>query len=397
MRLVLPRPVRRLLLPVDAAVLLVLTAVFAVTTVIAAVLAPVTRRRRVLRMAAFALSYCLVELLVMCAAGLLWLRQAAPGRGGGARKQAWITANQRLLAWALGRVLEAARRFLGFEVVVVESSDKTALASDDPVLVLARHGGPGDSFALVHLLLTRYSRSVRIVLKEILQLDPALDLLLNRLNCCFLAAPSDDSRDMTARLTQMARGMGPGDALLLFPEGANWTPDRRQRAIHHLRRHHKTHAARAATLMTNVLPPRPDGVFTCLDANPGLGVVVVAHAGLDRMVRARHVWEELPLTTPMTVRAWPTAEIPEGQGGPAGLVDPGVGGRRRVGGRVPRRWRLTPDAWGSVAQPEVGGWQLGVTQNKSPGGIRMKPIEKTLRRVDAASSDSDPPPWYSAS
>ena len=124
MRLVLPRPVRRLLLPVDAAVLLVLAAVFAVITVIAAVLAPLSRRRRVLRMAAFALNYCVVELVVMGAAGLLWLRHAAPGRRGGAeRKQAWVKANQRLLAWALGRVLGAARRFLGFEVVVVESSD----------------------------------------------------------------------------------------------------------------------------------------------------------------------------------------------------------------------------------------------------------------------------------
>jgi 1-acyl-sn-glycerol-3-phosphate acyltransferase len=303
---------RRLLLPADAVVLLVLAVVFAVITVIAAVLAPVSRRRRVLRMAAFALSYCAVELVVMTAAGLLWLRHTVPGRRGAARlRRSWVDANQRLLAWALGRVLGAARRFLSFEVVVVETSDTTALAEVDPVLVLARHGGPGDSFALVHLLLTRYHRSVRIVLKDVLQLDPTLDLLLNRLNCCFLATPSGDVQDMTDRLAQMASGMGPGDALLLFPEGANWTPDRRQRAIRHLSRHHKTHAARAATLMTNVLPPRPDGVFTCLDANPGLGVVVVAHAGLDRMVRARQVWEQLPLITPMTVRAWPTAEVPK--------------------------------------------------------------------------------------
>jgi hypothetical protein len=63
--------------------------------------------------------------------------------------------------------------------------------------------------------------------------------------------------------------------------------------------------------MTNVLPPRPDGVFTCLDANPQLSVVVVAHAGLDRMVRAGQVWDQLPLSTPMTVRAWPTVEVPK--------------------------------------------------------------------------------------
>jgi 1-acyl-sn-glycerol-3-phosphate acyltransferase len=308
---VLPRPVRRLLLPADAVVLLVLAAVFAVITVIAAVLAPVSRRRRVLRLAAFALAYCGVELVVMIAAVLLWVRHVVPGRRRSAREGAWGNVNQGLLAWALGRILGAARRCLGFEVDVVETSDTTELAGVDPVLVLARHGGPGDSFALVHLLLTRYNRSVRIVLKDILQLDPALDILLNRLNCCFLATPSGDGRDMTDRLAQVARGLGPGDALLLFPEGANWTPARRLRAIRHLRRHDKTQAARAATLMTNVLPPRPDGVFTCLDGHPGLGVVVVAHAGLDRMVRPRQVWDQLPFTTPMTVRAWPTAEVPK--------------------------------------------------------------------------------------
>jgi 1-acyl-sn-glycerol-3-phosphate acyltransferase len=283
--------------------------------VASALLAPVSRRRRVLRMAAFALSYCVVELVVMIAAGLLWLRHVVPGRRDAGSEGSWVNTNQGLLAWALGRVLGAARRFLGFDVVVVETSDTTTLAEVDPVLVLARHGGPGDSFALVHLLLTRYKRRVRIVLKDILQLDPALDILLNRLNCCFLATPSGEGGDMTDRLALMASGMGRGDALLLFPEGANWTPDRRQRAIHHLWRHHKTQAARAATLMTNVLPPHPDGVFTCLDANPGLDVVVVAHAGLDRIVRARQVWDQLPLTTPMTVRAWPTAEVPKDKEG----------------------------------------------------------------------------------
>jgi 1-acyl-sn-glycerol-3-phosphate acyltransferase len=156
---------------------------------------------------------------------------------------------------------------------------------------------------LVHLLLTRYHRGVRIVLKDILQLDPLIDLLLNRLGCCFLPSPSGGGGDLTERLAHMTRGLGPDEALLLFPEGANWTPDRRQRAIRRLRRESKFDAARAATLMTNVLPPRPGGVFACIDARPGLDVVVVAHAGLDKVVRARQAWDQLPLTTPMKVRA----------------------------------------------------------------------------------------------
>jgi 1-acyl-sn-glycerol-3-phosphate acyltransferase len=118
---------------------------------------------------------------------------------------------------------------------------------------------------------------------------------------------------MTERLAAMARRLGPGQVLLLFPEGANWTPHRRQRAINRLRRDRKAAAARAATLMTNVLPPRPGGVLACLDSRPDVSVVVVAHAGLDRIVSARQVWDQLPITTPMMVRAWPTAEVPPGE------------------------------------------------------------------------------------
>jgi hypothetical protein len=109
----------------------------------------------------------------------------------------------------------------------------------------------------------------------------------------------------------MTRKLGAGDALLLFPEGANWTPNRRLRAIRRLRREHKSEAARTANLMVNVLPPRPGGVFACLDARPDLSVVVVAHAGLDRVVRVRQAWDLLPLTRPMKVRAWPTAAMPQ--------------------------------------------------------------------------------------
>jgi 1-acyl-sn-glycerol-3-phosphate acyltransferase len=313
MSLLPPRPVRRLLLPVDAVVLLVLAIASALVSVFGLLAAPLTSRRRALRLAAFALAYCTMELAVMTASGVLWLRRAGLRPFRPQSQDEWIAANQSLLIWALELVLGAARRCFGFQVVVVDPSDPTTLNKTDPVLVLARHGGPGDSFALVHLLLTRYRRRVRIVLKDILQLDPTLDLLLNRLGCCFLPAPSGDVTDVTASLGALACDLGAGDALLLFPEGGNWTPDRRRRAIRRLRRDHRTEAARAAALMTNVLPPRPGGVLACLAAHPGLDVVMVAHAGLDRVVRVGQAWNQLPLRTPMTVRAWRAAEVPEGE------------------------------------------------------------------------------------
>jgi 1-acyl-sn-glycerol-3-phosphate acyltransferase len=313
MSLLPSRPIRRLLLPVDAVVLLGLAIASAVVSALGLLAAPLTSRRRALRLAAFALAYCSMELAVVTASGALWLRRAGLRPFRPQTQDEWIAANQSLLAWALELVLDAARRCLGFRVVVFDPSDPTTFTETDPVLVLARHGGPGDSFALVHLLLTRYHRRVRIVLKDVLQLDPALDLLLNRLGCCFLPAPSGDATNVTASLGALARDLGPGDALLLFPEGGNWTPDRRRRAIRRLQRDHRTEAARAAVLMTNVLPPRPGGVLACLAAHPGLDVVMVAHAGLDRVVRVGQAWSQLPLRTPMKVRAWRAAEVPESE------------------------------------------------------------------------------------
>lgn len=127
----LPLPVRRLLLPLAMVVLVVLAALFATATAIGLAVAPLTSRRRVLRLCAFALSYVLVELASLTAAAFLWIRHAIPGRA--RRGSQWMTANERLLGWALGRVLRAGQRCLGFEVLVDESSDTTALSEADPV------------------------------------------------------------------------------------------------------------------------------------------------------------------------------------------------------------------------------------------------------------------------
>ena len=210
-------PVRRLLLPVSMVALLIAAAVFAVGTVLGTLVAPLTPRRRIMRLCAFALGYSFVELAALTAAGVLWVRHAFVVRFRPVGRPAWIDSNQALLAWALGSVLRAGYRCLGFQVTVVSSSDATPLSEAGPVLVLARHGGPGDSFALVHLLLSRYHRNVRIVLKDILQLDPLLDVLLNRLDCCFLSSPSGDGPDLSRRWRRWRRHSGHATRSFSFP------------------------------------------------------------------------------------------------------------------------------------------------------------------------------------
>jgi len=306
-----PRILRRILMPLTVLVVLLVLALLLVVVCVAAVVRPLTPRARLLRVAWFGAAYLLIDLRVLLSCMILWLRSPLPGR----RDQAaWAEEHWRLLEEALRGALAAGRRAFGFRVVVDEPTPREVgkVPVDEPLLVLARHAGPGDSFAIAHLLMVDYGRRPRIVLKDTLQLDPALDILLNRLSCCFIPSRSGAGDDLPRRLGELAAGLEGPEALLIFPEGGNWTPRRRRRAIRRLRRRGHFAEAAQARRMPHVMPPRPAGVQACLAARPDLDVVVVAHAGLDRLVSPAQVWRALPLAVPMRLRWWhvPASRVP---------------------------------------------------------------------------------------
>jgi 1-acyl-sn-glycerol-3-phosphate acyltransferase len=181
------------------------------------------------------------------------------------------------------------------------------------VIVLARHAGPGDSFTLVHLLLTGYHLRPRVVLKRALQWDPGLDVVLTRLSCYFLPSDTGSGEDRAAAVATMTDGLRGGDALLLFPEGANWTPRRHRRAVLRLLRAGRTRRAARAREQTHVLPPRPGGALAAITARTDTDVLVIAHCGLDDLVNPGQMWKAIPLVArPMRIRPWlhPAATIP---------------------------------------------------------------------------------------
>ena len=164
--------------------------------------------------------------------------------------------------------------------------------------------------------MSRYRRRPAIVLKETLRWDPGLDILLGRLPSCFVRR--GDSVRVVSRLAEIAAGMERHDAILLFPEGGNWTPGRHSRAIARLRRAGRRQAAADAASNRNVLPPQPAGMLSCLHGRPDLDVAVVAHTGLEDLVSPAQLWRALPLRDrPMVVRWWhePAAGIPETEDG----------------------------------------------------------------------------------
>jgi 1-acyl-sn-glycerol-3-phosphate acyltransferase len=182
-----------------------------------------------------------------------------------------------------------------------------------PLLVFCRHAGPGDSFLLAHALINWYAREPRIVLKETLQWDPALDMLLNRLPNRFI---STDTRriaaDVEEQIAALATGLDADDAFVIFPEGGNFSERRRVRGIERLRKLGLEAMAQRAEAMTNVLAPRPGGLLAALDAAPDADVVLVAHTGLDHVVTVADIWRELPMDKRIVMRWWRVsrAEIP---------------------------------------------------------------------------------------
>jgi 1-acyl-sn-glycerol-3-phosphate acyltransferase len=178
--------------------------------------------------------------------------------------------------------------------------------------VLSRHAGPGDSFLLIHQLLTVYQRRPRVVMKATLQLDPSVDITGNRLPNVFIKRRQTGERIFTEQIERLARGLDQNGALVIFPEGGNWTPHRWRRGIRRLEHSGRSDLASRAREMPNLLPPRPGGTLAAIKACPGADVIFVAHAGLDRITSVGDVWRRFPIDQVIRAKWWrvPVDEVP---------------------------------------------------------------------------------------
>ena len=314
---------RRLLTIPVLVVLLAVTAVLAPIVIVLGGLFGLRPggRGRIARIAVFTVVYLAMEAAGLLAAALLW---ADPRMRTGERSR---RAHYRLLAMLLSGLYEVGSTAFGLHVNPPTSPHTTpphgageptlspTSGFGRPLLVLSRHAGPGDSFLLVHALLTAAHRRPRIVLRQDLRFDPLIDVLLGRLPTCFVGTQPDGDRTATDTIKQIAETMKPADALLVFPEGGNFTRHRRRGVIASLRRKGLTRQSRRARRLRNVLPPQPGGVFTAIDAAPKAELAFVAHTGLDHMQTVRQVWRGIPLTQPVEVTWWtvPTEGIPGDQ------------------------------------------------------------------------------------
>ncbi|HZU60666.1 MAG TPA: 1-acyl-sn-glycerol-3-phosphate acyltransferase [Solirubrobacteraceae bacterium] len=296
-----PTAVRR---PLTITTWLVLSTVYLLLSPLlvglAAITAALMRRPQPLLLARMLVTYFARELGVLVSCGVIWL---ISGFGLRMRVPRIQRLHYRLLNWFVHGLAQRALELL--DVKVAPDPSEAALAAlgrDRPLLCFSRHAGPGDTVFIINLLQSGYRRLPSVVFRDALAIDPSVDLIGHRLPHAVL--DSANRQECVDRIEEVAAHLSPRGVLVLFPEGGNFTPERRRRALRKLWRKGRRREARAAAGMTHVLPPHPSGALAALRGAPDADVLFSAHTGLGLAAFPREIWRSTPVGRTLRTRMW---------------------------------------------------------------------------------------------
>jgi hypothetical protein len=257
------------------------------------------------RLVAFGVVYLVYEVVGLVVMVVLWVAAGFGTRLSSPRMQ---RVHYGFMRWWLKGIFTAAVACFRLKIYIEERPTPRP----GPILVFSRHAGPGNSLMLVGTLMIAYRRHPRVVMLAKLQWEPLFDVMGNRLPNRFIQHDPARRDFFVQAIADLATGLGDQDAYILFPEGHDFTPRHRIRAIAHLlKRGHEEHARRAAA-MQHMLPPKSGGVTAAITAAPEADVVFVAHTVLEDVGSFKNLWGRIPLDGPIFSRYWriPAAEVP---------------------------------------------------------------------------------------
>lgn len=262
----------------------------------------ISRRPQPLIFTRLAVRYFALELVTLVACGGLWI---ASGAGLLMSTRPLQRLHFGLLRWFVRSFARQWCELLQIELAPGGSDEAVqALHGARPLLLFSRHAGPGDTVVLLDQLLARFRRLPSVVFKQTIALDPCIDLIGHRLPHAILNTA--DPADSEARIEAVAGGLGERGVLLLFPEGGNFTPQRRRAAIGKLWKKGLRNEAAQAEQMEHVLPPRPSGALAALRGSPEADVIFAAHTGLGLAAFPRQLWRAAPLRRTLRTQMWLT-------------------------------------------------------------------------------------------
>jgi 1-acyl-sn-glycerol-3-phosphate acyltransferase len=259
----------------------------------------VVRRKHfiLLRLLLFGWFYFGLELIALALLGGSFLTR----RQGEARDDALY----RLQAWWASMNLGLARRLLRLHIEL----EGAELASPGPSILLIRHASILDTLLPCTYVQRPQRFRVRYVLKQELLVDPCIDIVGNALPNYFVDRTGNTAAELEG-IRSLVADLGT-DGVLIFPEGTRFSESKRARALERLGAQSSPLEA-AAQQMTRVLPPKPGGVLTLLEALPDVDCVFFAHSGLERFAKVENLLDGAVVGSTVRVKLWriPRAEIP---------------------------------------------------------------------------------------
>ncbi len=302
-----PRWLRRILIaPLVLAIclaLLVISPALLLLAAIADVFVP--GKWRIVRLVAFATFFVFMEAAGIVVLFALWIWF---GFGTRLRTDRAKDVHYRVMTFYLKLMYRAVSLLLGLRVNIEERQPP----QPGPILVFARHAGPGNSLMLIGTMMIAFNRRPRIVMLAKLQWDPLFDTMFNRLPNRFITHEKGKSDQYVAAIGDLAENLGDQDAFVLFPEGKDFTQRLRRRAIDYLKSKGFDRHAERAEQMLHVLPPRHRGPFAAITGAPNADVAFVAHSVLEELGTFKELWRRIPLDDPIDGRYWRicAAEVP---------------------------------------------------------------------------------------
>lgn len=212
-------------------------------------------------------------------------------------------------AWWLSSLLRWTGRLLGVRVEWPEVE-----FPDGRFILASRHASAVDAIVPSIWVNTIKDRPVHYVLKAELGFDPCLGIFGRRLGNHFIRRGADRDQELAA-IAEMGAGALPRSACVIFPEGTYANERTRARVQRSLAAKGPSDALDLSHELAFLLPPKPAGLLTLLDALPDADVVFVGHVGLEAvgyLSRLRHV---IPLRRPVQLMTWnvPRHLIPDGE------------------------------------------------------------------------------------
>jgi 1-acyl-sn-glycerol-3-phosphate acyltransferase len=304
-------PLRRrfITIPLYLTLLLVALATLPVTLVIAATIDVIRRTpwgfsRSIL----FFTWYLLCEVLGVIISFFPWLLYRLGFR---VARERYVSWHYRLECWWARMLLAGATKIFGMHFEIEGDDD----LGPGPVLLFMRHASVSDTVLPAVFLSHRRGLRLRYVMKQELLWDPCLDIVGNRVPNYFVRRGTGDGSREIEEIGRLAEDMGPGEGVLIYPEGTRFTEEKRSKILDHLARAADRSLEARARALHHTLPPKLGGPLKLLDCRPDADVLFLAHLGFEKASRFSEFLRGGLVGTEVRISVWriPAGEVPSGR------------------------------------------------------------------------------------